>query len=113
MSLVLDTATVSDSDKVAYWSEALARAFVAVTVTLRDAGSFSGTITTGWCGYLQVSTGPTSVMTVLGRVPLRELPSMPGSQYSSGAFSLIRSYTENPYSPGRHPRRAVPWRAGN
>src|SRR5690606_34161387 len=29
------------------------------------------------------------------RRPPGQSPSMPGSQYSSGAFSLIRSYTEN------------------
>ncbi|WP_113699032.1 helix-turn-helix domain-containing protein [Nonomuraea lactucae] len=56
MSLLLDTASVSVSDKVTYWNDAVARALVPMRVTPRDAGSFSGTISTDRCGYLQVST---------------------------------------------------------
>jgi AraC-like DNA-binding protein len=56
MSLVLDTASVPDADKMAFWSEAVTRALVPVTVMPREATSFSGVITTDRYGYLQVST---------------------------------------------------------
>ncbi|MGI5286420.1 helix-turn-helix domain-containing protein [Nonomuraea polychroma] len=56
MSLVLDTASVAEADKVAYWNDAVTRTLVPMTATPRNAGSFCATITTDRCGFLQVST---------------------------------------------------------
>src|SRR6185295_12278633 len=54
--LVLNTASVPDQEKLAYWSRAMARALVPMTVTPRRNGPFAGRITAVRCGYVRVST---------------------------------------------------------
>ncbi|MFD3537246.1 helix-turn-helix domain-containing protein [Streptomyces sp. NPDC058664] len=53
---MLTTASVPDRDKVAYWSDAVSRTLVPMTVAPRGDGPFDGRIATHRLGYLQVST---------------------------------------------------------
>jgi AraC-like DNA-binding protein len=56
MRLVLDTASVPDVERAAYWSDTLSRTLVPMTAVPHGPRPFSGTITSAWCGYLQVVT---------------------------------------------------------
>ncbi|MFF7366738.1 AraC-like ligand-binding domain-containing protein [Streptomyces tricolor] len=55
MSLVLTTDAVPGQDKVAYWSDAVGRALVPVSVAPRDPRPFDGRIATDSLGYLRIS----------------------------------------------------------
>lgn len=56
MSLVLNTASVPDEEKLAYWHKSVARALTPMTVTPQHEGPFAGRITAVRYGYLRVST---------------------------------------------------------
>jgi AraC-like DNA-binding protein len=52
----LTTDRVPERDRLAFWTEAVSRVLTPVTVTARDARTFSGRITSEQLGYLRIST---------------------------------------------------------
>ncbi|MFD9389303.1 helix-turn-helix domain-containing protein [Streptomyces sp. NPDC060000] len=56
MALVLTTASVPDTERLAYWRDALGRALVPMNVTARHDGPFDGRVSTERLGYLRIST---------------------------------------------------------
>src|SRR5947207_2485565 len=51
----MTTDAVPEADRLAYWRQAVSRALTAVTVTARDARTFSGRVKTDQLGYLRIS----------------------------------------------------------
>ncbi|MBK3627801.1 helix-turn-helix domain-containing protein [Streptomyces sp. MBT49] len=56
MALVMTTASVPESERPAYWREAVGRALAPMAVTVRHGGPFEGRVCTERLGHLRITT---------------------------------------------------------